>query len=79
MNVCSYCGAADHSLNRCPWKDSTMKRSLAILALLSLTGCAGLSVNFDAAITYRSAVPAGGRADDAKPVLVVPPAMTKPS
>lgn len=39
-----------------------MKKSIIALALLScLTGCAGLSVNFDAAITYRSDVPVGGR------------------
>lgn len=39
-----------------------MKRiaiALAVAALLA--GCAGLSVNFDAAITYRSDVPAGER------------------
>jgi hypothetical protein len=38
-----------------------MKRSLVILALIALTGCAGLSVNFDAAVSYRSDVPLGQR------------------
>jgi hypothetical protein len=38
-----------------------MKRTLAILALLALSGCAGLSVNFDATVTYRSDVPLGTR------------------
>lgn len=42
-----------------------MKRTAYILALLLAaafnTACAGLSVNFDAAITYRSDVPAGER------------------
>jgi hypothetical protein len=33
---------------------------MAVLLAL-LTGCAGLSVNFDASITYRSDVPLGGR------------------
>ena len=38
-----------------------MKPILAILAALVLSGCAGLSVNFDATITYRSDVPVGTR------------------
>ena len=39
-----------------------MKRvSLALLLAACLSGCAGLSVNFDAAITYRSDVPIGER------------------
>lgn len=41
-----------------------MKRTLLALAVAMLTGCAsldGLSVNFDATITYRSDVPAGKR------------------
>lgn len=37
-------------------------RTFVIAVTLSLlTGCAGLSINFDAAITYRSDVPVGGR------------------
>jgi uncharacterized protein YceK len=40
-----------------------MKKTLITLALLALlSGCSGLSVNMDASITYRSAVPLGGRA-----------------
>ena len=39
-----------------------MKRIAIILAALVLSGCAGLSVNFDAQITYRSDVPVGTRA-----------------
>jgi hypothetical protein len=39
-----------------------MKRTAIALAIAALlTGCAGLSVNFDATITYRSDVPIGGR------------------
>lgn len=42
-----------------------MKRTGYILALLLSaafnTGCAGLSVNLDATITYRSDVPVGTR------------------
>jgi uncharacterized protein YceK len=39
-----------------------MKRTLITLAIAAmLSGCAGLSVNFDAAVTYRSDVPAGQR------------------
>jgi hypothetical protein len=38
-----------------------MKRTALIFATLMLAGCAGLSVNFDAVITYRSDVPAGER------------------
>lgn len=39
-----------------------MKRTaLILLAAALLTGCAGLSVNFDAAISYRSDVPLGQR------------------
>lgn len=42
-----------------------MKRTAYILALLLVAagnvGCAGLSVNFDAAISYRSDVPLGER------------------
>jgi hypothetical protein len=39
-----------------------MTRYLTCLVMLAmLSGCAGLSVNFDAAITYRSDVPAGKR------------------
>lgn len=40
-----------------------MKRTLTAIALaVMLTGCAGLSVNFDAVVSYRSDVPAGTRA-----------------
>lgn len=39
-----------------------MKRTITSLVVAALlTGCAGLSVNFDAVITYRSDVPAGER------------------
>lgn len=38
-----------------------MKRIGLILAAALLAGCAGLSVNFDANITYRSDVPIGTR------------------
>jgi PBP1b-binding outer membrane lipoprotein LpoB len=39
-----------------------MKRTaLILLAAALLTGCAGLSVNFDAAVSYRSDVPLGQR------------------
>lgn len=38
-----------------------MKRLALTLAALLLTGCAGLSINFDAAISYRSDVPLGTR------------------
>lgn len=38
-----------------------MKKLLVALALTSLSGCAGLSINVDAAITYRSDVPLGER------------------
>jgi hypothetical protein len=38
-----------------------MKRTLAILALLALSGCAGLSVNVDFYGSYRSDVPVGTR------------------
>lgn len=38
-----------------------MKRVLIVLTLLALTGCAGLSVNFDVAASYRSDVPLGQR------------------
>ena len=61
MNVCTYCSSPDHELSRCPWKDA-MKRTIAALAVAALlSGCAGLSVNFGAVITYRSDVPAGER------------------
>jgi hypothetical protein len=35
---------------------------VTILAAVLLSGCAGLSVNFDAAVSYRSDVPLGERA-----------------
>jgi hypothetical protein len=38
-----------------------MKFAIILCAAL-LTGCAGLSVNFDATVTYRSDVPMGTRA-----------------
>lgn len=38
-----------------------MKRIALFLATLALAGCAGLSVNFDAAVSYRSDVPLGQR------------------
>lgn len=38
-----------------------MKTIAILLIALALAGCAGLSVNFDAAITYRSDVPMGER------------------
>lgn len=39
-----------------------MKRTVIALAIAALlTGCAGLSVNFDAAVSYRSDVPLGQR------------------
>lgn len=39
-----------------------MKKTLIALAVLALlSGCAGLSVNMDATITYRSDVPVGQR------------------
>jgi hypothetical protein len=39
-----------------------MKRViLIVLTAATLAGCAGLSINFDAAITYRSDVPVGTR------------------
>lgn len=38
-----------------------MKRATLILAALLLSGCAGLSINVDAAITYRSDTPLGTR------------------
>jgi hypothetical protein len=38
-----------------------MKRIALFLSLALLTGCAGLSVNVDAAISYRSDVPLGER------------------
>lgn len=38
-----------------------MKTFAILLAAILLSGCAGLSVNFDAVITYRSDVPAGER------------------
>lgn len=41
-----------------------MKRTAVSIAVtLMLSGCAGLSVNFDMAITYRSDVPIGNRSD----------------
>lgn len=39
-----------------------MKLALIFIAVL-LTGCAGLSINFDASISYRSDVPYQGRSD----------------
>lgn len=39
-----------------------MKRITIIVLSAMLAGCAGLSVNFDANVTYRSDVPIGGRA-----------------
>ena len=38
-----------------------MKTILIIVATVMLAGCAGLSVNFDANISYRSDVPLGSR------------------
>jgi hypothetical protein len=38
-----------------------MKRIAIILLATAISGCAGLSVNFDAVITYRSDVPVGER------------------
>lgn len=38
-----------------------MKAIAITLLALVLSGCAGLSVNFDAAISYRSDVPYGTR------------------
>ncbi len=38
-----------------------MKRILLIALALALSGCAGLSVNADVTITYRSDVPVGTR------------------
>lgn len=40
-----------------------MKRTLltTLIGLMLLSGCAGLSVNFDAAVSYRSDVPLGTR------------------
>ena len=38
-----------------------MKRTTLVLVAMLLSGCAGLSVNFDAVITYRSDVPSGER------------------
>lgn len=36
-------------------------KSAIVFACLMLSGCAGLSVNFDAVVTYRSEVPQGQR------------------
>ncbi len=41
--------------------DFLLWTSLAIVTVAVLSGCAGLSINFDASITYRSDVPLGGR------------------
>ena len=38
-----------------------MKRFALIILALALSGCAGLSVNFDAVVTYRSDTPVGER------------------
>jgi hypothetical protein len=38
-----------------------MKRIAIAITLTLLTGCAGLSVNFDVGISYRSDVPIGER------------------
>lgn len=38
-----------------------MKKTLIALAVILLTGCAGLSVNADLVLTYRSDVPLGQR------------------
>lgn len=38
-----------------------MKFAIAAFLFLGLSGCAGLSVNFDATMTYRSDVPMGTR------------------
>ena len=38
-----------------------MKTMIVILLASFLSGCAGLSINFDAAISYRSDVPLGTR------------------
>lgn len=38
-----------------------MIRTVLLALTLALTGCAGLSVNFDIGISYRSDVPIQGR------------------
>jgi hypothetical protein len=38
-----------------------MKLFLSLILATLLTGCAGLSVNWDLTATYRSEVPVGGR------------------
>lgn len=49
-----------------------MKKTLiALAATVALSGCAGLSVNFDAAISYRSDVPYGGRKADTSPAAPI--------
>jgi hypothetical protein len=58
--TCTVCGSPHHTRSPCPRKDA-LKRIALTLAALLLTGCAGLSVNFDAAVSYRSDVPLGQR------------------
>lgn len=61
---CTLCGSDFHNLSQCPLKGKAMKRVLiALAAAAALSGCAGLSINFDvdAAITYRSDVPLSQR------------------
>jgi hypothetical protein len=58
--TCSICSSPYHTRTNCPMKDA-MKRIALILSAVLLSGCAGLSVNFDAAISYRSDVPLGQR------------------
>jgi hypothetical protein len=64
--TCTRCGADDHKTSSCPWpircERTLMKRTLIALAVTALlSGCAGLSINMDAAISYRSDVPLGER------------------
>jgi hypothetical protein len=47
-------------------------RLLLITLVLFLSGCAGLSVNFDAAISYRSDVPL---AEPLRAPVAIPPAL----
>jgi len=39
-----------------------IRTAVSLAIALMLSGCAGLSINFDAAITYRSDVPLAQRA-----------------
>jgi uncharacterized lipoprotein YajG len=59
---CTLCGSDFHDRSKCPLEKAIMKKTLVALAALALlSGCAGLSINFDAAVTYRSDVPIGER------------------